>query len=136
MMTWAELNEVRDLNKAIEDVTKEIDMLHLSLALKIPERDGMPKAKPLNSRVERIAIRITDAENKLAELKKLLEDAIPRLENKIRAEIKDTTARTLFIFRYIDCMYFLDIGFAMGYSERHIYYLHKITGEKIVSDWY
>ena len=135
MMTWAELNEVRDLNKAIEDVTKEIDMLHLSLALKIPERDGMPKAKPLNSRVERIAIRITDAENKLAELKKLLEDAIPRLENKIRAEIKDTTARTLFIFRYIDCMYFRDIGFAMGYSEAHIYFLHRLTGEKIISDW-
>ena len=134
-MTWAELNEVRDLNKAVEDVTKEIDMLHLSLALKVPERNGMPKAKPLDSRVERMAIRITDAENKLAELQKLLDDAIPRLEKKIRDEIEDTTARTLFTFRYIDCMYFRDIGFAMGYSEAHIYYLHRLTGEKIISDW-
>ncbi len=135
-MTWAELNEVRNLNKAIEYVMKEIKMLHLSLAVKIPERDGMPKAKPLNSRVERIAIRITDAENKLAELENLLKEAIARLEQKIDEEIKDATARTLFKFRYIDCMYFRDIGIAMGYSEAHVYYLHRITGEKIISDWF
>ena len=134
-MTWAELNEVRDLNKAIEDIEKQIDILHLSLSLQIPERNGMPKSKSVSSRVERIAVRIVDAETSLNKLKSLLEEALPRLERKINAEIKDLTARTLFTLRYVDCMYFRDISMAMGYSEQHIYYLHKVTGEKIISDW-
>lgn len=135
MMTWAELNEVRDLNKAIEDVAKELDTLQLTLSLKIPALNGMPKSKAISSRVERIAIRKVDAERKLDELNDLLRLALPRLEKKICEEIEDATARTLFILRYVDCMYFRDIGFSMGYSEAHIYYLHKITGEKIISDW-
>lgn len=134
-MTWAELNEVRDLNKAIEDLTKKIDSFRLAISLKVPVRDGMPKAKPLNSVVERTAIRITDAERELEELQNRLAEAIPRLEKKIIEEVEDSTARTLFILRYVDCMYFRDIGFSMGYSEAHIYFLHKITGEKIISDW-
>jgi len=123
------------LNKAIEDITKELDTLHLTMSLRIPERDGMPKSKTINSRVERIAIRIADAESKLDELNNLLVLAMPRLENKIREEIKDSMARTLFTLRYVDCMYFRDIGIAMGYSEAYIYYIHRITGEKIISDW-
>ena len=94
MMTWAELNEVRDLNKAIEALSKQIDALHLTLSLKIPVRDGMPKSNAADSRVERIAVRIVDAEKRMEELKTLLREALPRLEKKINTEIADRTAQT------------------------------------------
>ena len=134
-MTWAELNEVRDLKKAIEDIEKELERLHFSESLNIPKLDGMPKSTSLNSIVERTAIRVADTEKRLEKLKNLHKDAVPRLERKINDAIEDSTARTLFIFRYVDCMYFREIGFILGYSEAHIYYLHRITGEKIISDW-
>ncbi len=135
-MTWAELNEVRYLNKEILDVEKEIAALRRSLGLKIPNRDGLPKATPMDSQVERLVTRIVDAETKLDDLKRRVDGEVAvQVENKIKREISDSTARTLFILRYVDCMYFRDIGIALGYSEAHIYYLHRITGEKIVSDW-
>lgn len=134
-MTWAELNEVRDLYKAIEDLKRHIDALNLSLSLKIPEIDGMPKSKALSSVVESITIRIVDAEKRMSELNCLLQLALPRLEKKLREEIKDSTARTLFSLRYLDGLLFRDISLIMGYSEAHIYYLHRTTGEKIISDW-
>lgn len=135
-MTWAELNEVRNLRKDILVREKELAALRHLLDLKVPKRDGLPKATPIDSQIERMVTRVVDAEREIDELKKKLEQEVTvRLEDKIKREIKDSTARTLFILRYVYDMYFRDIGFAMGYSEAHIYYLHRITGEKIVSDW-
>lgn len=136
MMTWAELNEVRYLRKEIANVEKEVAALRRSLGIKVPNRNGLPKFLPYDSQVERSVTRIVDAEQRLDNLKKLIDDEVAvRVENKIRRDITDSTARTLFILRYVDCMYFRDIGIAMGYSEAHIYYMHREIGRKIISDW-
>ena len=135
-MTWAELNEVRSLNRRILEKEKLIDGLKLSVTLQTSVINGMPKSRLIDSRIERLVSRITDAEKELSELKVAHQEAVKRVEGKIKAEIDDATARAIFTLRYVDGMHFRDIGFAIGYSEAHVYYLHRITGEKIVSDWF
>ena len=92
-----------------------------------PAQNGLPKVANPNSRVERFAVKIADASDKLNELRKELEETIPRLESKIRQEVPNQTAHRLFILRYVEGMCFKDISRAMGYSEQHIYYLHNKT---------
>ena len=122
-----ELNEVRNLKAAISESEKELEMWRRTATLKVPAQNGLPKTQNPNSRVERFAVKIADESHKLMELRQRLNDAIPRLESKICHEVADATARRIFILRYVEGMYFRDIGFAMGYSEQHIYYLHNKT---------
>lgn len=133
-MTWEELNEVLDLKKELKDAEKSLELLRLSAAVKVPLRDGMPKAETTDSRVEILTVRIVDLTKEIEELKQRVMDAIRRLKNRLTIEIKNTTARRLFILRYIDGMFFRDISFALGYSEAHIYYLHRITLENLIKD--
>lgn len=133
-MTSDELNEVRNLGTVIKEAEKELEIWRRAAAIKTPELDGLPKSHSVDSRVERIAIKITDAENALKRLNAELEVAKARLEKKICAEVQDATARALLIFRYVDCMYFRDIGFLMGYSEAHVYYLHRNICENLIVD--
>lgn len=133
-MTWAELNEVRDLNKLIQAVEKEIQILS-QIPIKPSLPDGMPKVKSISSAVENVLVRRETAEKRLNYLKKMLEVSSSKLERKLDELIADSLCRTIYKFRYVDCMYFRDIGILIGYSEAHIYYLHRITGEKIISDW-
>lgn len=127
-MNSVELNEVRNLKAAISESEKELEMWRRTATLKVPAQNGLPKTQQNpNSRVERFAVKIADESHKLTELRQRLNDAIPRLENKIFREVPDATARTLFILRYVEGMSFRDIGFAMGYSVSHIYYLHDKT---------
>ena len=133
-MTREELNEVQNIKQIIKNAENALETWRRAEALKIPTRDGLPKSKSVVSRVERLAVKIADASRRVDVYKMQLEDAISRLEQKICAEVPDVTAQTLFILRYVDGMYFRDIALTMGYSEAHIYYLHRITYEKIIVD--
>ena len=133
-MTWEELNEVLDLKKEMKDAEKSLELLRLSATVKVPMLDGMPKAQTTDSRVEILTIRIVDLAKEIEELKLRIIDAMRRLKNRLTIEIKDTTARTLFILKYVDGMLMRDIGFALGYSEAHIYYLHRITLENLIKN--
>ena len=133
-MTLEELNEVRNIKISIESAEKALETWRRAESLKIPTRDGLPKSKNADSRVERLAVKIADASRRVDALKMQLADAIERLEQQICDEISDANAQTLFIMRYVDCMYFRDIGLAMGYSEAQIYYLHRITCQKLIVD--
>lgn len=122
-----ELNEVRNLKAAISESEKELEMWRRTATLKVPAQNGLPKTQNPNSRVERFAVKIADESHKLMELRQRLNDAIPRLESKICHEVADATARRIFILRYVEGMYFKEIGSAMGYSEQHICRLHNKT---------
>jgi len=133
-MTRKELNEVLDLKRELKDAEKSLELLRLSAAVKVPLRDGMPKAQITDSRVEILTVRIVDLTKEIEELKQRIIDAMRRLKKRLMIEIKDVTARTLFILKYVDGMLMRDIGFALGYSETHIYYLHRITFENLIID--
>lgn len=133
-MTWEELNEVRSLNDDLKSAERLLEVLRLSADMKVPVNDGMPHNPSTNSRVEIMTVRIVDLTREIEELKAKIIATIPVLKAKIKSAVEDKTVRVLFILRYVDCMLFRDIGFALGYSEAHIYYLHRITLEKIIED--
>lgn len=133
-MTWEELNEVRSLNDDLKSAERLLEVLRLSADMKVPVNDGMPHNPSTNSRVEIMTVRIVDLTREIEELKAKIIATIPVLKAKIKSAVEDKTVRALFILRYVDCMLFRDIGFALGYSEAHIYYLHRITLEKIIED--
>lgn len=133
-MTWEELNEVRNLNEDLRSAEQSLNLLRLSVAAKVPVINGIPKTTTPESRVEITALRITEMSREVDELKAQIMTAIPILKQKLKASIPDKKARKLFILRYIDCLHFRDIGFALGYSEAHVYYIHRTTLEKLIVD--
>lgn len=131
-MTLAELNEVRNLKNKICMYSNALENLRRLETLRTSNFDGLPKSKKGNSQVERIIVNISEGERKLESMNKKLNDEVaPALERKICAEFSNLTEQTLLIFRYVYCMFFRDISNAMGYSEKHIYKLHKKALEKL-----
>lgn len=124
-MTADELNVVRQLSKAIRNREQALEIERRLAAWKIPEHNGLPKSYAVDSRVERLAVRIADASRKISEMKEQLLEAEIYLEQQINVEVTDMTTRTLLILRYVHCKCFREIGAIMGYSEAHIYRLHN-----------
>lgn len=147
-MTWQELNEVRTLKKRITQVNQKLKALRdcirpatvkytretSSKGESYTALDVMPKSKNTTSQTEMLAVMITDSEKELSALQKRLTETIPALTKKIQAEVTDNIEQTLMIYRYVACEYFRDIGFKMGYSEQHIYYLHNRTLQNLRVD--
>lgn len=151
-MTYEELNEVRELKsrilkskqklQALRDCVKPAGIKYTRET--ILKKDGKkesytcldvsPKSHKTESVTETLAIMISDTEKELTELQKRLVIAIPALTKKIQAEITNNTEQTLMIYRYVACEYFRDIGFKMGYSEQHIYFLHNRIIKKLRVD--
>ena len=133
-MTWEELNKVRDLTKELKETERTLEILRASIAAKVPVLDGMPKPTSTDSRVETVALRIVELSEQADLLKNELAEIVPALKSQISRSFTDKTARKLFILRYVDCMYFRDIAFILGYSETHVYYLHKIFLKNLIVD--
>ena len=152
-MTYEELNEVRTLKhkitqskrkiKALEDCIKptgvkfsrtyEYDDLG-KLVGSYTCLDVTPKGKSTASPTEILAVMLADEKKELAALQECLKVTIPELTSKILETFKDSTEQTLMIYRYVACEYFRDIGFKMGYSEQHIYFLHNRIIKKLRVD--
>lgn len=149
-MTFEELNEVRTLKQKITQVRDRIKALEECIKPasvkfargyeyddlgKMVESytclDVMPKGKSTSSPTEILAVMIADNKKELTALNQRFTAAIPELTEKILKTFKDKTEQTLIIHRYVACEYFRDIGFKMGYSEQHVYYLHKQALKKL-----
>ena len=147
-MTYQELNVVRVLKKKLEDETKKLsslrDLVRPATTKFTRETidgksytclDVMPRGTNTTSPTESLAMMITDAERRIANLKRRIESESLTLINKIQAEVQDVKGQALLIHRYINCEHFRDIGFAMGTSESNVYFTHrKILKKLIVAD--
>ena len=131
-MTWEELTEVRRLRRELRHTEQSLELIR-STSAQTSRYDAKPLFTPqLKSSVEFDIMRINELERRIEEITTALADAKVRLEKAIIDSVEDVTARALMILRYIDCKHFRDIGFALGYSEAHIYHLHRIICEKII----
>ena len=97
-----------------------------------PALDVSPKSHSTESQVETLVALIIDTEKEIEKIHSRLIAAVPELTSKIQAEVKDNVEQTLLIYRYVACEYFRDIGFKLGYSEQHTYYLHKRILDKVL----
>lgn len=123
-MTFEELNKVRVIHSELTRAARNLEVWKRASTLRTPSIDGLSKSKSTISSVERIALKVVEAERRVATLQENLSLAIPILEKKICAEFNNSRVQTLLLFRYVECMFFRDIAEIMHYSEKHIYRLH------------
>ena len=147
-MTYEELNVVRNLKKKLDAEVNKLsalrDLVRPATTKFTRETvdgksytclDVMPHGTNTASPTETLATMITDAERRIANLKRRIENESLTLANKIQVEVQDAKEQALLIHRYISCKHFRDIGFAMGISEANVYFSHrKILKKLIVAD--
>lgn len=133
-MTFTELNEVRTLKKQIAAAKQKIAALRDSAESITTKLEPTPKGTTTESRIEVLTALIVDTETAVNELQARLQQAVPELTEKILAEVHDSAAQTLLIYRYVACEYFRDIGFLMGHSEQWVYWKHNKILKKTIVD--
>lgn len=123
-MTEQELKSVRMLHNKICDLEKHLQSLRLSAENITPIIDGLPHAKSARSRVEKIAVLITEYERELAELQKQIVDAKSSLADKIMCEVTEPTVQALLMLRYVECCTVKEIAQRLNYSVRAVFKMH------------
>ena len=124
-MTKHELKSVLLLKYKIIEQESYIEDLKHSAENLVPAPSDMPRSLDITKRVENLAIKLVDAENKLAELRAQLAQAKLNLIEKIFAEVSDPTLRKFVLLRYIECLPYKDIAHRMKYTLRHVYRLRE-----------
>ena len=119
------LHAVRDLKERI--VTSEAELLNLrGLAQNlVPTLDGMPRATTLESRVEKLAVKIIAAEQKLDVLKTELDRLSAELFDEIQRRVKSTQAAVVVTLYFVTCLSFRQIARRISYSLRQVFRLNK-----------
>ncbi len=137
-MTFKELNEVRSLKKQIESEQKKLKALKIVVGAfphKYGKSDsGGSSGGVAKSAFESFVVQIADTESRIEKMQGELTKAVSRLTEKIQAEVEGKAEQTLLIYRYVACEYFRDIGFLMGYSEAHVYFLHREILRNLIVD--
>lgn len=128
-MTEKELNSVRELHTKIRDFEWYLKALRASADNIVPILDGLPHATTIQSKVEKLAMKIADAERELEDLQRKFVNAAVELESKINAAKLNRQEEAVLILRYVSCMNFQDIWQTLNTSDARIFYLHR-TGVK------
>lgn len=131
-MTERELNEVRELQSAINDLEQKIMLVRDSLMNIVPLRNGVPQERDLNSRTEKLMVQIGALEENLLELKKRRAVAEMKISAQICAAGLSRKETEVVYRRYVKCMRFRDIGFELKYSDAHVFYLHRHALKKLI----
>ena len=137
-MTGEELNAVRNLQKQIRALEKNVHGLKMLAENIVPILDGLPHSTDTKSRVENIALKIVEREHELDNLREEYLHAKERLTNKILSELgEDPILQTLLILYYVECLSFRETARRMGYTLRHVFRLHENQMEVWhIKTWY
>ena len=115
----SERRKLREMRELIESLSKEID--------------GLPRGDSKVSRVESLSVAIIDLERTIAALKMVRVECIAELGEMLNVLVEDDNQRAVLMERYGYCQLFRDIGIRLGYSETHVYYLHRCGLKQINS---
>ena len=92
---------------------------------------GMPQSKSQTSRVEKIALKIVEAEQKITAMNEELLTLKTKLFEAIKAVDLPPILKRLLICRYVVCLPYPVIAKRLGYTRRHIGNLHEAALEKL-----
>ena len=119
------LNAVRELKERIVTTEAELSNLRGLAQNLVPTLDGMPRATTLESRVEKLAVKIIAAEQNLDVLKTELDRLSAELFDEIQRRVKTTQAATVLSLRFVTCLSFRQIARRISYSLRQVFRLNK-----------
>jgi len=130
-MTEKELNAARELKKLIQDREQRLIGLRASAQNLVPANDGQPRSQTPSSRVEKLAIKILDADEKLNCLRRQFDEAAAQIALEIYNADLTAQEQAVLIARYVDCVTFRAIQFRLHLSDAHVFYLHRCACKKI-----
>lgn len=123
-MTRAELTTVRRL--WIEIIQQEEYLIGLrGLRLSMERSLKAGRSNVTGRKVERMVLKILDAEERLQWLYERLDGAKKRLRAQIEDGVSDRTLRKILIFRYVERQSWTEIAEGLDKSRREIYRMHK-----------
>ena len=125
IMTCEELNSVWFIKRSIEKKQRRLKDLQILAEPSAPLLDGMPHAKPVTYKVERIANLMIDCKQSIDNLNKALEQKKFDLLTRIQSlNLKELQQRVL-SYHYVACMKFSEIAKLMGFTRNYIQKLHS-----------
>lgn len=125
MMSCEELNAVWIIKKTIEKKQRRLKDLQILAEPSTPLLDGMPHAKPITYKVERIANLMIDCQKAIDNLNATLEQKKFDLLTRIQSlNLKELQQRVL-SYHYVACLKFNEIAKLMGFTRNYIQKLHS-----------
>ena len=101
---------------SLRDVQSSIAMTHI---------DGLPKAKSLDSSVEKIIAKIDEVEREIGGLQIELANTMLALTEEIYKRVQGREARLILHRRYVCCHMFKEIQADLHLSDARVFYLHR-----------
>ena len=125
------LGVIKKISRRIAERESKLFHLRNLMGAVVPEFDGMPKKPNVSSRVERLAVSITDLEREISELKAIR--VVCRIEfcEWLYEKISDDDVCSVLFYRYGLLKKFSVIASELNYSESSVFRLHR-TGLKIL----
>ena len=119
------LDAVNQIRRDLEVAEEKLNSLRECAQLPIPKLDGLPKAKPQSSPVERIAQKIFEAETAVKDLRLKLSETSLELTEEIYRRVTARQARHVLIRRYVQNQSWREIQSQMFLSESSVFNWHR-----------
>lgn len=123
-MTCEELNAVWTLKHAIEREQRRLRDLEVLAEATTPVLDGMPHAKPLVYKTERIAIKLTECKSLIEELTAQMVETKFALLNKLQSFRLNEFVERVLSYHYVSCLTFGKIAKLIGFTANYVRKLH------------
>ena len=124
-MSCAELNSVWELTAQLDREKRRLQDLKVMAESMTPILDGMPHAKPLSYKVERLATMTADCKDTIANLTEQLVQAKFNLLAKLQSfKLQELYERVL-SYHYVACLKFDAIAHKLNFTRDYVWKLHK-----------
>lgn len=120
------LEAVNQIRRDLEAAEEKLNSLRECAQLPIPKLDGLPKARPQSSPVERIAQKIFEAESSVEDLRIKLSETAADLTEEIYRRVTSPRARHVMIRRYVLGWQWKTIYTDLMVSEGDAFYWRRI----------
>ncbi len=123
-ITYDELNAVWTLKNQVErEQRRLVDLVIVSQSI-TTVWDGMPHAKPLTFKVERLSLLIAECKKTIDDLSAQVIDCKLNLLTKLQSlKLKEMHERVL-SYHYVSCLRLNDVAKTIGFTRRYVNKLH------------
>lgn len=125
LLTCEELNAVWIVKKRLEREQRNLVDLRLMAEPSPPPLDGLPNAKSLTYKVERIATLMIESQQLIERLGNMLAERKFELLTKLQSLQLNELQQRVLSYHYVACLKFAEIAKLMSYTKLHVHFLHR-----------